>query len=193
MVIMSEPNTFEPTEITIGETLTWTKSLSDYLPADGWTLTYYFRGAGKGFNAEATEETGAFLINVAATVTAEMSAGVYSWQAFVSKDDEKFLVDSGEVTAKAGFLVVDPTMTVDNRSEIKKTLDAIDAAIKGKATKDQMEYAIGNRQLKRYSISELIEARTLYAKLYSQERRTEKLKQGAPFAKTIRVRFKNPC
>lgn len=190
---MSEPNSFEPTEITIGETLEWIKNLSNYLPADGWTLTYYFRGAGKGFDAVATEENGSFLINVAATVTAEMSAGVYYWQAFVSKDDDKFLVDSGEVKAKAGFLSVDPTMTVDNRSNNKKILDAIDAMIEGKASRDQQEYVIGQRQLKRIPIPDLIALQTLYAKRYSQEKRAEKLKQGAPFAKTIHVRFKNPC
>jgi hypothetical protein len=117
---------------------------------------------------------------------------VYQWQAWVEKGSEKHLVDSGQTKCKAALGPVNASAVFDGRSEIKKILDAIDAAIKKKATADQLEYVIGSRQLRRYSMTELIALRTQYAKLYSQELRAEKLKQGAPFFKNINVRFVEP-
>lgn len=184
--------TFEPDQITIGETLIWKKSLADYSAADGWVLTYYFRGAGPGFDIAATADGSDFAITVPAASTAGMTAGAYQWQAWVVLAGVKHQVDSGTAKAVASFLTVDAATTVDGRSQLKKILDGIDAMILGKATADQQEYTIGNRQLKRIPIPDLIALRTQYAKLYSSERRADKLRQGAPFFKNINVRFVKP-
>ncbi|HEX8773264.1 MAG TPA: hypothetical protein VF735_06625 [Pyrinomonadaceae bacterium] len=183
---------YEPQEIIIGETLEWTKVLTDF-PASEWTLSYYVRGAGKGFDVAATASGDTHEVTVAASVTAEMSAGAYYWQAWVAKDSEKHLVDQGAVLVKQGFVGVAVATTVDARSTVKKILDAIDAMMLGKATLDQQEYMIqsgtGARQLKRIPISELLTLRATYAQLYAGELRAAKLKAGAPYMKNILVRF----
>jgi hypothetical protein len=180
-----------PKEFTVGESLEWKKSFFDY-PASEWTLTYYFRGAGPGFNAVATADGDGFFITVAKTVTASCSAGIYYFQAFVEKGSEKFLIDEGEVKVIASLVAVATTTTLDNRSQIKITLDNIDAMIAGKATLDQQEYTIGDRQLKRYPIPDLLEMRKEYARLYEQEKRTEAKKKGGGVFKNYKVKFRNP-
>lgn len=183
--------TFVPKELTVGESLEWKKSFSDY-PASEWTLVYYFRGAGKGFDAAATADGDKFEIAVAKTVTAEMSAGNYYFQAFVTKNDEKIEVDAGEVTVKASIGSLAVATTLDDRSAVKRTLDAIVALLEGKATLDQQEYTIGDRQLKRYSIPDLLELRKTYARLYEQEKRAERKRAGGGVFKHYKVRFRSP-
>jgi hypothetical protein len=184
--------TFEPTEIIAGETLNWTKSLPDYPAAEGWTLKYYFRGAGAGFDVTATADGDDFSVTVSATTTAAMTAGAYYWQAEISLSSEKHIVDSGQATVKPALAAVASNVVFDGRSRVKKTLDAIDAMLDGKATLDQQEYMIGNRSLKRIPIPDLIALRTHYAQMVSRERRAEKLSQGAPFLKSVHVRFRQP-
>ena len=45
----------------------------------------------------------------------------------------------------------------------KRILNAIDAAIEKSATENQLRYKIGNRELEKFSLTELINARKLYA------------------------------
>src|SRR4051794_35093094 len=98
---------FEPKIIVAGETLIWKKRFAEYLPADGWTLTYYFRSqtSGSGFDATATNADGDdyFDVTVPATDTANMTAGVYNWQAWISKAGEKHILDRGTCKVEAGF------------------------------------------------------------------------------------------
>jgi hypothetical protein len=190
---MAEENpTFEPGIITAGETLKWTKSLVDYPASEGCALKYYFRGAGTGFDATAIADGDDYSITVPAATTAGMIAGTYTWQAEVSLSGEKFIVDSGEVTVKPGLAGVTTSTTHDGRSPAKKILDAIDAMILGKASRDQQEYTIGNRALKRIPIPDLLALRTRYAQIYARERRADALRQGAPYLKNIYVRFRRP-
>jgi hypothetical protein len=184
--------TFEPSTITAGETLQWTKELEDYPASEGWALKYYFRGVGAGFDVTATADGDAFSIIVSATTTATMTPGLYYWQSEVSLSGEKRIVDSGQVEVKAGLAAIATSATYDGRSNAKKILDAIDAMIAAKATKDQQEYTIGNRMLKRIPIPDLIALRTRYAQIYAREQRGEKLKQGAPFFKNVYTRFTRP-
>ncbi len=182
---------YEPREFAVGETLAWSKSLADYPASDGWALDYYFRGPTK-FDVSATAETGEdnFSVTVAASVTARCSPGTYSWQAWVSKVDEKYLVASGTAKAIPGLQLVDGNF--DGRTDAKKILDAIDALVAGKASLDQQEYMIGaggaQRQLKRIPIPDLLQLRTHYARIV----RAENSRRANKGFQTIRIGFRQP-
>jgi hypothetical protein len=185
--------TFEPTEIVTGETLKWTKSLEDYPASEGYTLKYYVRGAGAGFDVTATADGDDFSVTVSATTTAGLAAGDYYWQAEVSLSGEKFIVDSGEVQVKAGLGTTLTSATDDARSNAKKIIDAIDAYFAGgQAAKAVSEYTIGNRQMRFISDTEKIKLRESYAQIYAREQRAKALGQGASYLKTIHVRFREP-
>lgn len=177
-----------PNSFTAGESFSWTKDFSLY-PASTWTLTYFFRGAGQGFNVEATPNGNKFDLSALSSDTENCTAGTYSFQAFVTKVDEKILVDSGTIRVHPNLAAINAGDTFDGRSNAQQILDAIDAMIKGKATLDQQSYVIGNRQLSRIPIPDLTLLRDKYQRIVNQEKRTEKQKKGSSYLKTIKAAF----
>jgi hypothetical protein len=178
----------EPSVIVIGETLEWEKAIVDYPPSDGWSLSYAFRGAGAGFDVTATDDNDVFQITVTAAVTVTLTAGTYYWQGMVTRTGIKHLVGEGQSLVKAGLAATATGTAADLRSFNKKTIDAIDAMMGGKATADVQEYTIGIRQLKHISVTELISLREHYSKLYSAELR--RARGGG--LRTINIGFDRP-
>lgn len=182
--------TYEPSEFAIGESLAWSKSFADYSAANGWTLTYYFRGP-TTFDVVASANGADFDVDVAATVTANATAGLYFWQAWLSKDDDKIRIASGRTTAVAGFPTTDAGF--DGKSDAERLLAAIDALLAGKASVDQQEYTIGaggsQQQLRKIPIPDLLELRKHYAAIVAGERR-KRNRRG--LGRTIRLQFDEP-
>ena len=178
---------YEPKSFIQGESLNWTRSFENYKTSDGWQLSYYFRGSGKGFDvAVANDDT----VNVSGSVTAQMQVGSYAWQLFASKDGGRILLDSGSVKVLAGLSAIPADQIYDGRSENKKILDAIRAMIAKKATLDQQSYAIGNRQLSRIPIPELITLEQKYTRAVARENQAERLRKGGKFFKQVLIRMK---
>src|ERR1019366_7624694 len=72
---MSTPTTptIEPTQFAAGDSLSWTKNLSDQQSKDGWTTLYCFRGYGLSFLDVPSDETAN---NHLTTITPQMSTGL---------------------------------------------------------------------------------------------------------------------
>lgn len=165
--------TIEPTELIVGDRWLWKRTDlgSDYPPAS-YSLKYSLRLAG----ATATEieitanESGSdYLIEVASTTTAGYTAGTYIWQAYITRtsDSERVMIASGVVDVIANR----DASTSDPRSHARKVLDAIEAVIEGRASKDQEEYTIKDRSLKRTPLSDLLTLRNKYrAEVDAEER-----------------------
>lgn len=187
---------FEPSEITRGETVAWSKSLSGYLPADGWALTYYFRGAGKGVDVVGVADGNTWTNTITAVQSASLAAGRYDYQGWVSKgsgdDLEQHQVAAGTLTVKQGLTDVDVETIYDGRSEAKQTLDAIRAAMARSATRAQLRRTIGDKSIEYMSMSELIVAESRFAQLVNAEARNERVNQGGSFFQTIYTRFRDP-
>lgn len=192
----AELPTYEPREISTGETPQWTKSFDAYPASDGWILNYYFRGGGAGFDVAAVADGDNFKVSVPSASTTTLTPGAYYWQAWVSKGAEKYQVGEGSVTVKQGFVAVAAATVVDNRSQVKKILDAITATIEGRATSDQQQYTIsgggGYRMLMKIPVGELITLRKEYARLYAREQRRARVRRGGTLFSTLKVRFDNP-
>lgn len=181
------------TEIIQGASYEWTESSSDYLPSDGWTMKFYLRGIGAGLNLDATTDDEDFVFSISAAQSAVLSVGAYSWQIIAEKSTEKVFFGEGEIKIKLGFASLGESETIDNRSPYKIILDAIDAMLKNKATMDQQRYVIGNRQLDRIPINDLVTLRDKYQKLYNQEIREAKAKKGqSSIFKPFVTRFVRP-
>lgn len=195
--------TFEPTEITIGETLKWRKTLADYEASDGWELAYYFRGpasgAGQGLDIGGSPlvvaDGDSWLVTIPATSsgvdpsTSNLSAGDYYWQAWVTKADEEYKVGEGKAAVKPNLFDLGTAVAYDGRSWVKQTLDAIRAAMAKRATAAQLRRSIGNTSIEFMSMTELIVAETRFAQLYNQESQKERLQKGGPFLQNVNIRF----
>jgi hypothetical protein len=104
--------------------------------------------------------------------TAAFTTGQY-WYQVVSDQDagagRAFILD-GSVLVKA---TISGSGAYDGRSTAKQILDAIDATILGKATRDQQSYVIqsgsGSRSLSRIPLPDLQEIRKVYAAIVAGE------------------------
>jgi hypothetical protein len=184
-----------PQSFAIGETLTWSRKIECYSPADGWALVYSFRGAAHGFDVTATQDpTDAtiFDLTVQTGGISGIAEGQYYWQAWVSKAGEKHLVGDGRVSIKAALDALTSSVTFDGRSEAKKMVDLIDSILSDPQQLRQKMYTIGSRTIEWTSKQDLLNVRSFYSRKYSAELRRDRIRKGGSMLKTIRTRFRRP-
>jgi len=178
----------EPARLVVGDTWRWQRTLDGY-PASAWTLTYYVRGPNGEFTIVAGADGDIHDVTVAKTTTSAYNAGAYSWTAVV--DDgatQRFTVETGRLIE----LQLDPTKIgkgYDGRSHARRVLDAIEAVIEGRASKDQEEYSIEGRSLKRTPLAELVKFRNRYVDLVRDEDAAARINSGLDGGGRIQVRF----
>lgn len=170
-----------------GDSLNLLDSPSDYLATDGWILKYRFtpRGTGAAIVLVAVAEGASFRTRATSAVTADFVAGDYTFAKWVEKGTERATLETGNFSISP-----DPAQIAagtDTRSHVEKTLAAIEAMLEGKASKDVQEYTIGDRQLKYFTIGELMVWRDKYRAQLASETATKSGKKV--FGRRIQVRM----
>ncbi len=181
---MSQIATREPTSLRAGETLTFSRSLPDYSAASGWSITYYFTGVNGQFSFTSANSGGAHLVTVAASATALYLAGDYYGSGIVSDGTTKVEVYSGKLTVKPDLSTAAPGQ--DLRSQNRRILDNVNAALEGKATHDILNSDVEGTKIERLTPEQLLKLRDRYAQLVAAEEAAE---QGRPTRKNILIRF----
>jgi hypothetical protein len=69
-------------------------------------------------------------------------------------------------------------------------LDAIEAMLESRATKEQQEYTIGTRSLKYIPILELLQLRESYKREVFNDQQAERLAKGMPTHNRLYVRMR---
>lgn len=178
----------EPSAITAGDSVKWTKDLPDFLPADGWVVSYALVRDGVRLSITATDNgDGLHLVDLSAATTGAWEAGTYHWQAYAANAGT-----SERRTVAAGMLRVDPNFAasaVDARSHVEKTLAALEATLEGRASSDQLAYSIGGRSISKMSPEQLLTWRDKYRAELAAERKAQAITQGMGGTGTVRVRF----
>lgn len=175
---MAETPTTEPSTITAGDTVTWTKSLASYPATAGWTLAYALRNAVTAIDIQATASGADHLVSLPAATTANYAAGAYRWYAFVSNqgETERHTVATGSLTVLPDLLAA---TSYDARSHARKVLDAIEAVLEKRASRDQEEITINGNAIKKSPIADLLRLRSTYQALVASEEAAERLSSGA--------------
>jgi len=192
--------TTEPVEITVGSTVKWKKTFANYNPESGWLLAYFFRGAGAGLDIEGdlvVADGSSFLVTIPAyadedlPATANLSAGLYYWQAWVSNPDtgEEYQVGEGQTNVKPNLLNSDITTAYDGRTQTEIDLAAVRVALGKAAAKNAAEYSIAGRMKREHSLSELIELEKHLVQRVNSERAAN---GGSPLMRNVEVRFVAP-
>jgi hypothetical protein len=175
----------EPQRARAGETWQWRREdLAGDYPATSWTLRYALKNATDHLEIVATADGIVFAVTVPLASTKTLPAGKYRMVGYVE--------DAG-VTQRFGVydeeIDVDPsyanTGVVDDRSHARKVLEAIEAVIENRATKDQEEYQIGHRMLKRTPLNELHKFRQQYEGLVRAEDNAERAARGQGGSKIV--------
>jgi hypothetical protein len=144
--------TREPGTLTAGDTAKWTRSLPEFSPADGWVLSYSFRGPSK-LDVQAAAQTADWLVTLLATDTAKLEAGRYEWIARVALAGEVY-------TVADGTLLVEPNLALanagDRLSHDERMLAALEALAEGKVTADAESYSIGDRSIVKLPMEQVL-------------------------------------
>lgn len=173
-------NQFPREEVIIDEWLDFTLQFNNYSSND-YSVTYYFVGDGSNYEIPLTAQAdGSFLFQA----LVEGAAGEYKYQGVATDAlGHKFYVDSGTVTSIVNYASLPNGQ--DNRSHVKKVLDALEAMIEGKATSDQIYYMIEGRALSRIPPDQLMIWYEKYKAMYEREKRVERQKKGKVSGKII--------
>lgn len=174
-----------PPKLTAGESVSWTWFDSRF-PASTWTLTYSLVSASVQILITATADGDKHLVEIGKATSDAYTVGSYEWQAHVDNGTERYQVAVGVMEIVADF--ADQTGGIDNRSHVKKVLDALEAVIEGRASKSQLMQMVGGVQVQYMTLTEQTQLRKQYAAEYRREQ--VRAGQVSP-SPTIKPRFTN--
>lgn len=151
--------TTTPKQFTAGDTLNWQVAIEDYPASAGWQLHYVFINASQKITIDAAASGSNHLINIPASTSTTYGPGYYSWQAYVTKSAERYTVADGAVKILVNFS--SQSAGFDNRTHVKKTLDAIESWLENK-NPAVAEYEIAGRRMRYIAIGDLLKLRDRY-------------------------------
>lgn len=164
----------EPQTLRAGDTWQWSRSLSDF-PAGTWTLAYTLINAAAKITITAAADGTDHLVTVAAATTAGYAAGRYSAIGRVSSAGIVYEVFAGQIEIKPNLAAA---TTLDDRTHARVSLEAIEAVLQNRATKDQKSYQIAGRALERTPVPDLLKMRDYYRAEVASEEAADRINQG---------------
>lgn len=169
---MPEIATTEPTSIVAGDTITWKRSLADYPASEGWALSYALVKDGDLITITAAADGDDHLVEVSAVITNAYAVGAYRWQAYVTNSGDRHTVGEGRIEVLPNFAT--QSSGYDSRSHYEKVVEALRAALEGRASKTQASYSVstatGSRSISQLSHTEILTALRKYEGLARRER-----------------------
>lgn len=116
----------EPQKFIAGDTVAWTKTLTEHPASAGWVLTYFFINATAKYTLTAAADGDDYRVALTAEESQRYIPGTYAWQAAVSKAGERYTVDQGSITVEPGFA---SAARFDPRSPYRQALDHMRKAL----------------------------------------------------------------
>lgn len=186
-----------PSEIRAGDTVKWrdnssTDVFGNEIKSDEWTLTYFlrFNHTHEGHTVVGTAFGTDWEFTISATDSAGFDAGDWYWQAIATKGSEKITLGYGSLEVEPSLSYTGQPSAYDGRTQAKKDLEAVQTAIrtliKGGAVQ---EYKIGNRNLKRYDLPDLIQLEGRLKAEVKREEQAEMIANGLGNPRNMFVRF----
>lgn len=171
-----------PSSLIAGDTWTFTRGYGDY-PQPTWVATLYAEFSGSQFSIPAVASGTSQSFAATAAATGGYKTGRYKWWVRVTDGTSSYTVESGwfDVTPDPAA-----TGTRDQRSQTRRTLDALNCTLEGRASSDQLAMTINGRSLSRIPLQELVAWRDRLR----QEVRTEELGVTGGNGRNIKVSFR---
>lgn len=187
-----------PSEIIIGDTITWnTERLQGLDPLTGllttyanniYVLSWALRGA-VALSLTAVPSGTGYRTTITSVQSATLISGFYFWQAFVTNGSgNRVTIGSGQTQAIANLAL--GTNAYDGRLDVEKMLDAVTAAIQARLTGGAVvKYQIKGRDLERDPIPDLIALRDRLRVEVARSRAADKIAQGLGDPRRLFARF----
>lgn len=161
-----------PEQLFLGQSYEFKVYHSDFLPADGYTAVLYLRSANGRQDLTSSDNGDGWhkFQGNEFSVTGAGNAGGYRWMLVYESGSEEHVRGRGRLQVRPDLT---DSLDVDDRSHAETVLEAIEATLEGKATKDQQSYTIstggGSRSLSRLSWDELLAAKGRYEQIVQNE------------------------
>lgn len=155
-----------PTEVHAGVNFSTRLEMPER-PAPAWTVTAFLRGV-QAIDIVSTPDGEGHELNASASVTATWLPGRYWWELRASDGADTLTIGRGDLAVLPDISA--QAAGYDGRGHAQRVLDAIEAVIEGRATKDQQSYSINNRQLALTPIKDLLMLRDRYRAELRQHR-----------------------
>lgn len=182
----SVPET-EPTTLVAGDTWSWQKTLANYSPSDGWSLSYALRlenGAGLINVTGASSSTG-FTITIPAASTNTQKAGTWQWASYVTKGADRYSVGFGHLEVLPNLSAID--YTADLRSPARRAYD--NALVAWEGVKLGQTVELNGRRYSQHNLEQLIKYVNQCKTDYAQELQAEQMAQTGINTKRIGIRL----
>ena len=187
-----------PSKVRAGDILQWRDSetedvFGNAITSTDWSVTYYLRTntASEAHTTSSSVYLSGWQFTVAAAVTTNFDAGDWYFQAVADKSGaEKQTILSGQFEVLPSLVYSGSAAAYDGRSQIRKDLDQVQAAIRTVATGGGVkEYKIGTRSAKKYDLAELFQLEAKLKAELAREETSEKIANGLGNPRTMFVRF----
>ena len=172
-----------PQKITAGLTLDQRVTLTE-APAPEWSMSAHLRGP-MAINITGGNDGNAHTIKASAETTAAWTPGKYWYSVRVTDGADVVEIDNGQIEIEPDLVSV--SGEYDGRTHAERTLEAIEAVIEKRATKDQRRYKVNNRELERMGVGELLRFRDYYKEQIRRERAASR--GQSLFGRKILARF----
>ena len=177
-----------------GDKLEFTESDSDYKASAGWTMKYVLiHPTATKITLVSTANGDDHKFTITSVTSAAYTVGEYRFLRYADDGTIEEHLDRGIVNVKPDFVAL---ANYDFRTHARKTLEALEAAIERRATKEQMSIAIGvrgsSRQLQYLGMDDLIRARNYYQSLVNREDQQDLIDQGKSPGNKVLIQFTNP-
>ena len=148
---------------------------------------------------DSLEDIGSFKL-VGASVNYTLSGSTYTNNELTIPASAIATVPTGDyllylVTASTTLVRIDSCTVSDlvfTKSHYRTVLEALEATLESRSTKEQSEVTVAGRMVKYLSLSELIQSIQRYKQLAAQEDSENSLTSGNSFSGIIRTRFGRP-
>ena len=186
-----------PTEIRAGDTVKWrddptTDVFGNEVKSDNWTLKYFLRTntASEGHVSTGSVYQNGWQFTISATDSAAFDAGDWYWQAIATFGSETLTLGYGSLQVEAALSYTGTPGAFDGRTQVKKDLEAVQTAIRTLISGGAVqEYKIGNRNLKRYDLPDLIQLEGRLKAEVKREEQAELIANGLGNPRNMFVRF----
>lgn len=187
---MADITNTEPSSLTAGDTIAWTKTLSDYPATASWVLKYRLINAAAKIDITATASGADHAVNITKATSAAWVAGWYDWQAYVEKGAERYTVGSGRMQVKPDLADVSAS-GFDNRSQARQIYEALLTAYQSAVTSRAfvLEYEIAGRRMKFQTQADWLVQVNFWKSQVAAEDRAANINAGLGAGNKLLVRF----
>lgn len=161
---MDTPDTFRA-----GDSITWTESLPEYPPSDGWSLRFRLLWSTGNAHFDGAPDGDNYTVSLSSEDTASWSAGSATLVRWVEHSGAKKTLSSNPVTILADLT---EATQHDGRSRNRRALDAAEAALSAYLSGGKgmvAEYEIAGRKMKFRDAEQIVAIINHYRPLVARE------------------------